>query len=170
MSDLAQLTGTASASDDVLPGHILSPWSLLEISEAEQEFEQQHLRTVAAGAATATPAVRNEMIEKAQECIAWGYFLYDSPGFWMKMRAIHELAFLLWLSLRAKQPHITRDATKTLITLDNRSSIRDAVRKCAGWKQPPNPQGAAATTTDAQVSAPLPSPGETPTKSSPAAE
>jgi hypothetical protein len=175
MSELAQLTGAPASNDDVLPGYVLSPWTLLEISEAEQEFEQSHLRMVAIAAASAVTTVRNELLSQAQEAIASGYFVYGSPGFWLKMRSVRELAFLLWLSLRGKQQQMTREAAGTLITIDNFQKIQDACRKCAGWKppvSPPNLQGGQGTTptkADAPPSAPPQSPGDVSTASSPVA-
>lgn len=174
MSELAQLTGAASSTDDALPGYALSPWSIAEIGEAEQEFEQAHVRSVAAGTATANPAVQAQMAETAQNCLAWGYFVYGAPGFWAKTATTYLLPFLLWLSLRKAQPQITRAAAATLITPENLAKLQLACRKCAGWKPAPpvpNSQGAAGTpTTDAPPSAPLPSPGATSTASSPAAD
>jgi hypothetical protein len=70
MSDLAQLTGATLSSDDVLPGYVLSPWSISEIGEAEQEFEQNHIRLIANGAADATLSVQAQMSETAQNCLA----------------------------------------------------------------------------------------------------
>lgn len=168
MSDLAQLTGaSAPSTDDVLPGYILSTWSIAEIGEAEQEFEQNHIRQVSIGAATASPGVQAQMAEMAQNALAWGYFVYGAPGFWARTAAAYELPFLLWLSLRAKQPQITRQAAATLVTEANRRPLQEACRKCAGWKPPlPNGQTGGVSQTPAPPSEQPQSPGDGSTNSS----
>jgi hypothetical protein len=136
MSELSKLTGAGNTT--ALPGYTLSPPGLRELGEAESEFARDYIASVAAGAKSADPEVRKELLAAATERVANSHFNYYGPGYRLCCLSARHLPFLLWLVARIESPKLTREQAKELITRDNEGDVSNAVLEALGFDTRPN--------------------------------
>jgi len=130
MSALTDLTAAGDSS--TLPGLLLSPPRLLEWAEAEQEAQRQYLSSIAA---TDLPtAARDAMYARAIDNLRDAPFSFGSPQFDAWATSASALPMLLWLSLRIKQPQITRSAAAELLIHHDNAQIIAAVLNLWGYR------------------------------------
>jgi hypothetical protein len=130
---LATLADMAAAGrSDVLPGYILSAPRLREWGEAEAEAGRWHV-TLAREASAGLPAdVQTALVQQALNDVADGRFGMGMPWLDAFLRSARAAAFVFWLCLKVKHPHVTRDAAADLLTEDNEDAVFWAVLESWG--------------------------------------
>jgi len=149
MSVLGDLT--AAGNSELLPGHTLSVPRLLEWAEAEQEAQRQYLWAVADAAAALGGTARETMYSRAVDNLKSCPFAFGSAAFDAWATSAGALPFLLWLSLRIKEPRITRTQAAELLVQHDARQIMPAVLDLWGYrvqkKAPTHPPASAAPST-----------------------
>jgi hypothetical protein len=144
MSILGDLT--AAGNSEIIPGHVLSVPRLLEWAEAEQEAQRQYLWTVADAAAALGAPARDAMYTRAVDNLKSSPFSFGSAAFDAWATSAGALPFLLWLSLRIKEPRMTRAQAAELLARQDARQIMAAVLDLWGYrvqkKAPARPQPA----------------------------
>jgi len=132
MSVLTDLT--AAGDSATIPGHVLSPPRLLEWAEAEQEAQRQYLWAVADAAAGLHNATRDAMYLRAVDNLKTSPFAFGSAAFDAWATSASALSFLLWMSLRIKQPRLTRAQAAELLVQHDARRIMSAVLDLWGYR------------------------------------
>ena len=128
MSQLSDVIGATDSS--VLPGYVLSKFALEDYADAEAEFARQHIAIAAEGTAHLSPKVQDRFAAKALADIKAGCFAWGMNEFDIQTLTRTQVPFLLWLSLRARHPGITRKEVAKLVTFENREAIHRALLDC----------------------------------------
>lgn len=141
MSVLTDLT--AAGDSEIIPGHVLSVPRLLEWAEAEQEAQRQYLWIVADAAAGLPAAAREAMYVRAVDNLKSCPFAFGSASFDAWATSAGAMPFLVWMSLRIKQPRLTRAQAAELLIQHDARRIMSAVLDLWGYrvqkKAPPRP-------------------------------
>ena len=121
---------------DLLPGYILSPFSIENFEQAEMEFSRKHLAVTHAAAETATDRIAEMMLRIANNDVANRRFAFDTPGYRACAFSNTSLPFMLWLSLQARHPKITLAEATALIKDENEGKLRMGIFELQGYKKP----------------------------------
>jgi hypothetical protein len=141
MSDNQPLSDLlASPRSDILPGYILSPFTLDLIAQAEFEFARKHLEIVAGAASMAIDRIAKLMLQIANNEIANKQFVWGGNGFRLASFAETNLPFLLWLTLQEKHPQVTVEQASDLLpkgetkqAKEKRGKIHQGVLELLGY-------------------------------------
>jgi hypothetical protein len=132
MSQLQELSGAAQP----IAGYFISPPRLVEFGMAEKEAARQYLDSIYKATEGLPDTFRQTAIRKATDNLMADPFAAFAPGSfldsWMKTAA--ALPYLLWLSLRIKNPNIKENEATAMINDGDRLEIRQAVLTAWGFK------------------------------------
>jgi hypothetical protein len=132
MSVLGDLT--AAGDSEIIPGHTLCVPRLLEWAEAEQEAQRQYLWTIAEAASALGAPARDAMYQRAVDNLKSSPFSFGSSAFDAWATSAGALPFLLWLSLRASEPRMTRAQAAELLIQQDAKRIMPAVLELWGYR------------------------------------
>jgi hypothetical protein len=121
MTRLAELT--AATRSDVLPGYILSRPAIREWGDAEEEAVAVYMRRVRQSVESCSADVQLAVIIAGLEKVAAGNFSFGMPDLDAFLKSASALQFVVWLSLRAKHPHLTRELVCTMVTPENEVDV-----------------------------------------------
>lgn len=146
MSEEAKELG-AIPDTTTVKGHTLS-WLTVPVVTGElvDRFKAEYIGINAMAAQGKSPEVAKLIMDRADEVIDSGKFIYGTSGYDAAIGALKIVPYLLYLCLREKHPRMTEKGASLLINDDNRTEIRLACLRLAGYrpidvKKNPNPPG-----------------------------
>lgn len=131
MTRLAELT--AATRSDVLPGYILSRPAIREWGDAEEEAVAVYMRRVRQSVNGCPADVQLAVIIAGLEKVAAGNFSFGMPDLDAFLRSASALPFIVWLSLRAKHPQVTREMAGAMVTPDNEVDVSQVALELWGF-------------------------------------
>lgn len=135
---LADMVG--SPRSDVVPGFLMSPFSVEAFAQAEFEFARKHLEIVGAAAEACSDRIAEMMLRVANNEVANKQFTYGSTGFRVCCFSQNNIPLLFWLTLQPRHPMLTREEARKLITPANEAAVTRATLELIGYSFAPTPK------------------------------
>jgi hypothetical protein len=155
MPDTTQ-TDRDDPRSSVFDGYTLTAPDLLDVGEAEKEFEIACIVRGRVAAMGQHPDAAERILSAAIDKVSGSHYAWGTRGFDDEALKAQHLPFWIWLELRHKHPEVTREqAGKMLREHPDPARVQDAVIGLAGYPFTP-------TATRPPTAPPAEPPGPTP--------